>query len=229
MLKTVYQKFGKRGIDVFLANLGIIFLWPFFLFLSALIKISSPGPTILKLKRVGKNGKIFTFYKFRTMVKNAEKLKEKIAHLNEADGPVFKIRNDPRFTKLGKFLSHTGLDEIAQLVNILKGEMSFVGPRPLPVQEEIQITKKWQKKRRRVKPGIACSWLLKGAHSLSFSQWMKLDLEDMEKSSFLYDLKILSQTILLGLRLVKRQLKGNNHFPFPEKTQAKTRSASDWL
>jgi len=148
------------------------------------------------------------------MVKNAEKLKEKILHLNEANNPVFKIRNDPRYTKLGKFLSHTGLDELPQLFNILKGEMSLVGPRPLPVKEETKIPKKWQQKRRLAKPGLTCSWLLKGAHSLSFDCWMKLDLEDIKNSSFVYDLSVFLKSVLLGLRLIKNESKGSNHFPF---------------
>ncbi len=145
---SIYQKFGKRGIDILFSSLAIIFLWPIFLIIAILIKLDSKGPVIFKQKRVSKDGKIFTFYKFRNMVKNADKLKKKYLHLNEANGPVFKIRNDPRYAKVGKFLSHTGLDEFPQLFNILKGEMSLVGPRPLPVEEEKQIPPQWQKKRR---------------------------------------------------------------------------------
>jgi lipopolysaccharide/colanic/teichoic acid biosynthesis glycosyltransferase len=213
MSPIVYQKFGKRGIDVLLSFLGLIFLWPIFLIIALLIKLDSPGPVFFRQKRVGKNGKVFTFYKFRNMVKNAEKLKKKYLHLNEANGPVFKIRDDPRYTRIGKFLSHTGLDELPQLLNILKGEMSLVGPRPLPVNEEKQIPKKWQK-RRQPKPGLVCSWLINGAHSLSFNQWMKLDLEDIQKSSLAYDLTIFFKAILLGLNLVKKESQRINHFPF---------------
>lgn len=216
MSSLVYQRWGKRGIDILFSTLGIIFLSPVFLIVGLLIKLDSPGPIIFKQKRIGKDGKIFTFYKFRNMVKNAEKLKKKHLYLNEANGPVFKIKNDPRYTRIGKFLSHTGLDELSQLINILKGEMSLVGPRPLPVDEEAQIPKKWQAKRRQAKPGIACSWLLNGAHSLSFTQWMKLDLKDIKKSSFAYDLTILFKTIFLGIRLVKNELLRKNHFPFSE-------------
>jgi lipopolysaccharide/colanic/teichoic acid biosynthesis glycosyltransferase len=146
MVGSFYQKFGKRGIDVLLSLLGLIFLWPIFQIIALLIKLDSPGPVFFRQKRVGKNGKVFTFYKFRNMVKEAKNLKKKYFHLNEADGPVFKIRDDPRYTRVGKFLSHTGLDELPQLINILKGEMSLVGPRPLPVDEEKQIPKKWQKR-----------------------------------------------------------------------------------
>ncbi len=209
---SFYQKFGKRGIDILFASLGLVFLWPLFLIIALFIKLDSPGPAIFKQKRVGKDGKIFIFYKFRNMVKNAEKLKKKYLHLNEANGPVFKIKNDPRYTRVGKFLSHTGLDELLQLLNILKGEMSLVGPRPLPVDEEAQILKKWQEKRRTAKPGIACSWLLRGAHSLSFEQWVKLDLEDIRKSSFLYDLRILFAVVWMVAKILSRPLR--NHLPW---------------
>lgn len=211
---TVYQNFGKRLMDLVFASLGLIFLWPVCLIIAILIKLDSSGPVIFKQKRVGKDGKIFTFYKFRNMVKNAEQLKKKYLHLNEANGPVFKIEDDPRYTKVGKFLSHTGLDELPQLFNILKGEMSLVGPRPLPVDEETKIPKKWQILRCQAKPGIACSWLLKGAHSLSFNQWMKLDSEDIQRSSLGYDLVIFIQVVLLGLKLIKSETQQKNHFPF---------------
>ena len=111
-------------------------------------------------------------------------------------------------------MSHTGLDELPQLINIFKGEMSLVGPRPLPIDEEAKIPKKWQIPHRQAKPGIACSWLLKGAHSLSFKQWMELDVEDIKKSSFPYDLRILFGVIILGLKLVKKEILRKNHFPF---------------
>lgn len=215
-MSPYYQKFGKRGIDVLFSLIGLVFLWPVFLIIGLSIKLDSPGPAIFKQKRVGKDGKIFTFYKFRNMVKDAEKLKRKYLHLNEANGPVFKIKNDPRYTRVGKFLSHTGLDELPQLVNILKGEMSLVGPRPLPVNEETQIPKKLQVKRWQAKPGIACSWLLKGAHGLSFSQWMRLDIQDIKKSSLNYDLGIFFRIVGLGLRLIKEESRGKNHFPFSE-------------
>ena len=214
MSSTVYQKFGKRGIDILFSLFGLIFLWPIFLVIAVLIKLDSPGPVFFRQKRAGKDGKVFTFYKFRNMVKDAEKLKRKYFHLNEANGPVFKIRDDPRYTRVGKFLSHTGLDELPQLLNILKGEMSLVGPRPLPVDEERQIPKKWQKKRRQAKPGLACSWLINGAHSLSFDKWMKLDLEDIQKGSPTYDLTVSLKTIFLGLNLIKKEAQRTNHFPF---------------
>lgn len=196
-------------MDLFLSAIGIAFLWPFFLLLVILIKLNSPGPVIFKQKRVGKDGKKITLYKFRTMVKNAEALKKKYLHLNETDGPVFKIKNDPRYTRLGKILSHTGLDELPQLFNVLKGEMSLVGPRPLPIMEEAKIPKRWRVKRREVKPGLTSSWLVKGAHNLSFSRWMNSDLEDINNSGFRYDLTIFLKIIMLGINLVKNEVFGN--------------------
>ncbi len=216
MTRQFYQNFGKRGTDILLSFLGIVFLWPLLLITALIIKLDSPGPAFFKQKRVGKNGKIFYFYKFRNMVKNAERIKKKYLHLNEANGPVFKIRDDPRYTRVGKFLSHTGLDELPQLVNILKGEMSLVGPRPLPINEEKQIPKKWQNKRRQAKPGLACSWLLKGAHELSFKKWMELDLEGIEKSSFNYDLSVFLETVFLGINLAVQKALNAYSFPLPK-------------
>ena len=204
---SLYQKFGKRLVNILIALLGLLSLSPIFLLITILIKITSQGPVIFKQKRAGQNGKPFIFYKFRTMVQNAEKLKEKYHKLNEADGPVFKIKDDPRFTKIGKILSHTGLDEFPQFLNILKGEINLVGPRPFPINEELKVPKKYQQKRRKTKPGIVSSWLVNGAHNLSFDQWMKLDLKDIKNSNFIYDLKILLKTTKLVFRLIKRELK----------------------
>lgn len=144
------------------------------------------------------------------MVKEAEKLKDKYRHLNEVDGPVFKIKNDPRFTRVGKFLSHTGLDELPQLINILKEEMSFVGPRPLPVDEEAKITPKQGTLRQSVRPGLVSSWLTKGAHDLTFAQWIQSDCDDIKNSSLKYDLRILFTSIFLDYKLVIRELIGKN-------------------
>ena len=135
------------------------------------------------------------------MVEEAEVLKDKYRHLNEADGPVFKIRHDPRYTKIGKFLAHTGLDEIPQLINIVKGEISFVGPRPLPVEEGLKVPKIYEK-RFSILPGITSAWIVKGAHKLTFDQWMRLDLEYVKNKSFWYDIKILTSTAILILKLI---------------------------
>lgn len=179
----------------------LVLLSPIFFLLFVLVKLTSKGPFIFKQKRLGKDKKPFTIYKIRTMVENAEELKEKYRHLNEADGPVFKIYNDPRYTKIGKFLSHTALDELPQLVNIIKGDMSFVGPRPLPVEEAEKIPEKYSA-RFSVLPGITSPWVVEGAHRLTFDKWMKLDLEYVKKRSLWYDIKIMSRTILLVVKAV---------------------------
>ena len=182
-----------------------IILFPFFLLVSFLIKITSRGPIFFVQKRAGKNKKPFMMYKFRTMVENAEGLKFKINHLNEVDGPVFKIRDDPRYTKFGKFLSHLGLDEAPQLVNIIKGEMDFVGPRPLPIPETKRIPTSYEK-RSSVLPGMTSTWIVKGAHNLPFKKWMELDIEYVNKKSFLYDSYIFLMTLGLIISWSMRKL-----------------------
>lgn len=206
MARSVYQKFGKRFFDWVLALLLLIFLWPIFLIIGLLVKLDSPGPAIFRQRRVGQNGKIFTIYKFRTMIVGAEKLQRKYRHLNEADGSVFKIHNDPRFTRIGRFLSHTGLDELPQLVNVLKGEMSLVGPRPLPVAEERRLPSATRQLRASVRPGLVSSWLVQGAHRLSFATWLKLDAEDIHEPSFSRDLRILLGALFMALQAVKYKI-----------------------
>lgn len=164
---------------------------------------------IFKQKRLGKDKKPFIMYKIRTMVENAERLKSEVYGLNEADGPVFKIRNDPRYTKIGKFLAHTGLDELPQLINVLKGEMALVGPRPLPVEEAQKVPKKYER-RFSVLPGMTSLWIIKGAHKLSFDEWMRLDLEYVKKKSFWLDASILFTTIRLIIRLVIKKFIGKD-------------------
>lgn len=152
-----------------LAWVMFIFLLPFFAILYIVVKLNSKGPFIFKQERAGKDKKPFTLYKIRTMTEGAEESKNNYKHLNETDGPVFKIREDPRYTKLGKFLAHSGLDELPQLVNIIKGEMSFVGPRPLPVDEAARVPGKYER-RFSVLPGITSLWVVKGVHNLNFDQ-----------------------------------------------------------
>lgn len=152
---------------------------------------------IFRQTRIGKDGKPFLMFKLRTMYPGAEKDRENFRNLNEADGPVFKIKNDPRYTKLGKVLAYTGLDELPQLINVLRGEMSVVGPRPLPAEEERKIPAQWQQIRRAVKPGITSSWAVSGSHCLSFRQWMELDMKDIRHKSFFYDAMIIIKTFRL--------------------------------
>jgi lipopolysaccharide/colanic/teichoic acid biosynthesis glycosyltransferase len=184
-----------------LAGALLLILLPLLAFFYLLVKLTSKGPFLFKQKRMGKDKKIFIMYKIRTMVDKAESLKSKVSHLNEADGPVFKIRDDPRYTKVGKFISHTGLDELPQLINVIKGEMVFVGPRPLPVEEAEKVPKKYER-RFSVKPGITSPWVVEGSHRLTFKEWMELDLEYVKDNSFFYDLDIALRTILLIIRSI---------------------------
>lgn len=187
-----------------LALILLIITSPLLLLLFLIIKLSGTGPFIFRQKRAGKNDKPFWIYKIRTMVTNAETLKSKIENLNEVDKPVFKIYNDPRYTKIGRFLSHTGLDELPQLINIIKGEMDFVGPRPLPVEEARLIPQKYQG-RFAVLPGITSPWILQGAHKLSFKEWMESDLAYIERKSVWYDSIILARSFLLVLTFIYKK------------------------
>lgn len=185
------------------AVLILLFLaFPFMAILGLAIVFSSGFPVMFSQKRVSTKGRTFMLYKFRTMRVGAEKLQRDYLKFNEADGPAFKIRNDPRFTRVGKFLSHTGLDELPQLWNVLRGEMALIGPRPLPIAEEKKL-KKWQKAREAIKPGIISPWILEGYHTKSFDEWMKRDVEYIKQKSFLYDLRLLFKAIvfLTGLSL----------------------------
>ena len=201
---TLYLHFLERLLALFL----LIFLSPLFVILYILVKFISQGPFLFKQLRAGKNKKPFWIYKIRTMVENAEDLKEKIKHLNQADGPVFKVYDDPRFTKIGRFLAKIGIDELPQLINIVKGQMSFVGPRPLPLYEAKKIPKKYEK-RFSVLPGIFSSWVAYGAFHNDFKKWMDLDLKDVENKSFWYDLKIVIRSVGFVLKLILRSVKSS--------------------
>jgi lipopolysaccharide/colanic/teichoic acid biosynthesis glycosyltransferase len=179
----------------------IIVLLPVYLFLSFLVILFSGWPAFYVQKRIGFKGKVFKIYKFRTMINGAEEKQKSLRRMNEVDGPVFKIRNDPRLTGVGKFLSHSGLDELPQLFNVLKGDMNLVGPRPLPVSEAEKISKKYKFKRERVRPGMLSPWILDGYHRLSFDAWMKSDMDYIKSKSFIYDLKISCKSIFFLMRL----------------------------
>ena len=190
---------SKRIIDILCSLGGLIILSPLLLIISILIKLESKGPIIFTQKRVGRNGDEFYMYKFRSMVINAEELKKRIEDKNEMTGPMFKIKNDPRVTGVGKFIRKTSIDELPQLVNILKGEMSVVGPRP-SLSKEVEQFEPWMKIRHSVKPGLTCYWQVSGRNSIQFEEWMKLDVKYvMEKSLFL-DIKLIFKTffVLLG-------------------------------
>jgi len=195
----------KRSFDLIFSILGILVLFPLTVGIAIGTNLISNGPVIFKHKRVGKNGKEFTLIKFRTMRMGAEKEQKTLRYLNEVDGPVFKIRDDPRFVGIGSFLAKTGLDELPQLINVIRGEMSMVGPRPLPVSEAKKLTKA-QKVRELVKPGMTSSWVVKGAHSLTFRKWMKLDQEYMRNADFGIDIQILIKTAEIVLKQIPKQL-----------------------
>lgn len=193
----------KRLLDIFLASVIIILSLPPAIIIALISLAVSPGEIFFVQKRTGQNGKTFKIIKFRTMVKGAEKLQKKYIKLNESDGPVFKIKNDPRFTVFGKILSNTGLDELPQFINVLKGEMSIVGPRPLPIYESRRLPKKY-KVRELVKPGITSSWVTGGSHRLPFTKWMKLDSEYVLNGTLSVDLRIMLDTMTLMLRYISR-------------------------
>lgn len=184
-----------------IAFILFIFCLPLLAILYFLVKRDSPGPFLFVQQRAGKGKKPFWIYKIRTMVNGAESLKPKVQKLNEIDGPVFKIRNDPRFTRIGKLLSHTALDEIPQLINIVQGTMTFVGPRPLPLNEAQNVPLAYVK-RFTVLPGITSSWIVRGAHTLSFREWMRLDCQYVQKKTPLLDLQIIIQTSFLVVRFI---------------------------
>jgi exopolysaccharide biosynthesis polyprenyl glycosylphosphotransferase len=186
----------KKIMDISISLFLIIILSPVLLIISLIIKLSSPGPIIFKQIRAGLRGRQFNLYKFRTMIADAEKQKKHLASENEADGPVFKIKDDPRVTPIGKFLRKSGLDELPQLFNILKGEMSLIGPRP-PLPEETKSYKRWQLRRLSVKPGLSCFWQIKpDRNNIKFEKWMEMDLAYIDNWSLRLDFIILLKTIL---------------------------------
>jgi exopolysaccharide biosynthesis polyprenyl glycosylphosphotransferase len=185
----------KRFLDFVFALAAGIILLPVLLLAAALILLTSPGPVLFTQKRVGLHKRDFLVYKFRTMVVGAEKRQKEIEHLNEVSGPVFKIKNDPRITTVGKFLRKTSIDELPQLINVLKGDMSLVGPRPLPIRDYAGFSEDWQRRRFSVRPGITCLWQVSGRSQISFDKWMELDLQYIDKWSLWLDLQILLRTI----------------------------------
>jgi len=181
----------QRGI----ALVGLVGLLPVIGIIAYLIKREDGGPILFKQERWGKNRKSFVMWKFRTMKVGAEKEKKKFLELNEAEGPVFKIRNDPRFTKIGRWLSHRGLDELPQLWNVVRGEMALVGPRPLPIEEAKKVPKKYWR-RYEVLPGMTSWWIVRGSHyQLSFKEWMESDVKYVETKSWWEDVKIIIETL----------------------------------
>jgi exopolysaccharide biosynthesis polyprenyl glycosylphosphotransferase len=184
----------KRVVDFAMALAFLVVLSPLFLVLALAIKLTSRGPILYRQTRCGLGGRRFTLYKFRSMRTGADQDREALLPLNELDGPVFKIRDDPRCTAVGRFMRRFSLDELPQLFNILKGDMSFVGPRP-PLPEEVERYERWQRRRLRMQPGLTCLWALEGRNQLNFRRWMELDLQYIDTWSPVLDWKILLKTI----------------------------------
>lgn len=195
---TLYEV-SKRVLDIIFSVLGLVILSPLLLIVAILIKLESKGPIVFSQRRIGLNGKEFEMYKFRSMVENAEKLKEKLANQNEMSGPMFKMKDDPRVTKVGKFIRKTSIDELPQLLNVLRGEMSLVGPRP-SLPREVEKFETWMLKRLDVKPGLTCYWQVSGRNNIDFYDWMKLDIQYVNERSFWLDIKLIFKTafVLFG-------------------------------
>jgi exopolysaccharide biosynthesis polyprenyl glycosylphosphotransferase len=185
----------KRLIDLSFTAIASLLLSPLFIIIASLIKWTSPGPVFFQQERIGYNRRKFQMIKFRTMVQDAEGMQDQLEHLNEADGPAFKIQDDPRITTIGRWLRKTSLDELPQLINILRGDMSLVGPRPLPVRDVDGIEKRWQKRRFSMRPGLTCLWQIGGRNQVRFDEWMKLDLEYIDQWSIQLDIYIIVKTI----------------------------------
>ncbi|MCX6912073.1 MAG: sugar transferase, partial [Verrucomicrobia bacterium] len=191
-----WPRVAKQLIDSLGSFLALLFGWLLLGLLALLVKLTSPGPVLFRQQRSGINGRPFTLYKFRTMVTNAEQLKHELAAMNEMTGPVFKVTNDPRVTRVGKFLRKYSLDELPQLFNVLRGEMSLVGPRPLPVDEVKRFNDLAHRRRLSVKPGLTCLWQVSGRNNVcDFKDWVRLDLEYIDTWSLWLDIWILWRTL----------------------------------
>jgi exopolysaccharide biosynthesis polyprenyl glycosylphosphotransferase len=183
----------KRAFDILASGVALWVLAPLLLGVAALIKLTSKGDVLFRQTRVGLHGRPFRMLKFRTMVVNAEELKAKLAAQNEMDGPVFKMKHDPRITPIGRFLRKFSIDELPQLINVLRGDMSVVGPRP-PVPQEVAKYQSWQRRRLSVRPGLTCIWQVSGRNAISFEEWMYMDLQYIDTWSFSKDLSLILKT-----------------------------------
>ena len=188
--------FLKRGLDIVASTLGLIVLSPIIILVAIAIKLESKGPVLFSQDRVGKNGKIFKIYKMRSMVQNAEELKEKLLAQNEMSGPMFKMKDDPRITKVGKFIRKTSIDELPQLINVIKGDMSLVGPRP-SLPKEVKEFEPWMYERLAVTPGLTCYWQVMGRNNIDFEDWMKLDIKYVRERNFFLDIKLIFKTFFV--------------------------------
>ena len=197
--KSITYEILKRTLDIIVSLISLIILSPILLIVALLVKADSKGPVIFSQPRVGKNGKIFKMYKFRSMVENAEDILRELKSKNEMSGPMFKIKHDPRVTRIGRFIRKTSLDELPQLINVLKGDMSLVGPRPnLP--REVKQFDKWMLDKLVVRPGLTCFWQVMGRNSIGFIEWMKLDIKYVEERNLILDIVLIIKTfrVLFG-------------------------------
>ncbi len=193
-----WQLFIKRGFDIIVSLLAILLLMPLFLFTAIGVKITSAGPIFFRQVRCGLNGRKFTLYKFRSMYVGAEMRKRELERQNEMRGPVFKMKRDPRVTRFGRFMRRFSIDELPQLFNVLKGDMSLVGPRP-PIPTEVEMYETWQRRRLSMKPGLTCIWQVSGRSRIDFEQWMEMDLQYIDNFSLWLDSKILIRTLFVVL------------------------------
>lgn len=193
-LLAVGLPWWKRGLDVIVSSLALLLLAPLLAVVALAVRLTSPGPVFFRQLRSGLGGRPFVCLKFRTMVVDAENRKADLMARNEQDGPAFKIRNDPRITRLGKFLRQTSIDELPQLWNVLRGEMTLVGPRPLPVAEA-EACRGWLRRRQDVTPGLTCIWQVHGRSKVSFIEWVRMDLRYSRSRSLWHDLKLIVQTV----------------------------------
>lgn len=191
---TIPYAFSKRLFDITLSLCALLVLSPLFVLIAVAIRLTSRGPVFFIQTRVGQGGRQFPLYKFRSMLADAELRKAELLPFNEASGPVFKIKNDPRITPLGRILRRTSMDELPQFVNVLKGDMSIVGPRP-PVPTEVAAYNARQRGRLAVRPGLTCLWQISGRSNIPFDRWMEMDLRYIETMSFANDLKIVWRTV----------------------------------
>lgn len=193
--KGIIYLFLKRTIDILGSGIGLIILSPIFILVALAIKIEDPkGKVFFVQERCGKSNKLFKMYKFRSMISNAEELLEELICENEMDGPVFKIKEDPRITRVGRFIRKTSIDELPQLFNILMGDMSIVGPRPA-IPHEVAEYDEYQRQRLLVKPGLTCIWQVSGRNSIGFDEWVDMDLEYIEKRNLWMDIKLIFKTV----------------------------------
>lgn len=193
---TIPTPSWKRWLDIGGSVFGLVILFPLLLMISIAIKLTSRGPVLFTQWREGKDGELFKIYKFRTMCVDAEKKVANMRELSEQDGPAFKLKNDPRVTRLGRYLRKCCADELPQLVNVWRGQMSLVGPRPLPVYESYSC-EPWQRRRLRVLPGLTCFWQVEGGRETAFSDWMRMDLSYVRRRSLVTDVKLILKTIVV--------------------------------